>query len=781
MNTSPSAILETLNENQKIAASHIDGPLMILAGPGSGKTRVVTHRIAHMVANGVSPYEIAALTFTNKSAGEMKERLNRLLPGTYVWTGTFHRFCSRLLRTYAPHVGLRENFTIYDTKDARVLLKQAIEQSDVDLIQYTPDEVADQISRAKAKALSWEMFQQQRGGPLQSIAAKIYPVYQEMLLKANACDFDDLLLHVVQLFRDSEELRAAIDERYRYLLVDEYQDTNVVQYTIIRALSVNHPNIAVTGDPDQSIYGWRGADLNNILNFEKDFPNTKVVRLEENYRSTNNILVVADQLIANNVRRKKKTLFTANADGDRTRLIAYPNAQEEARAIADEIQVGIESGRINGKDVAILYRTNWLSRNIEVALRNNGIRYQIINGLEFFQRKEIKDVLAYLRLMNNPSDNVSFERIVNVPSRKIGKVTIGKIRAHAAQNGLTMLEAAREIGTNDLLSKQLNKKIRDFVELIDQLMVHAAARVEDIIIRVIGATEYRRYLQENFEDAQEREDNVDELISAAREFDHDFSDESSLESFLENTALVNDTDSMDDNDVVTLMTIHAAKGLEYPVIYIVGAEEGLLPHERSIGTDDEIEEERRLFFVGITRAMQQLQISRAMSRPRRGGFSFTIASRFLMELPRDRMHVVEPRTYLSNHERTDYSIYQDDSDQWQEETIYLDDDIEQSSGPVEVPSPERGEFLSDVNLKSEDPQRWLESKVMSAAKIKSPMDDGQPYEVGVSVTHPEYGLGIIESISGNARKRTATVNFEMVGQKQFRLAQCNLQIVDEPF
>ena len=777
---SPSAILESLNENQKIAASHIDGPLMILAGPGSGKTRVVTHRIAHMVASGISPYEIAALTFTNKSAGEMKERLNRLLPGTFVWTGTFHRFCSRLLRTYAPQVGLQENYTIYDTKDARTLLKQSIEQSGVDLIQYTPDEIAEQISRAKAKAMTWEMFQQQRGGPLQAIAAKIYPVYQEQLLKANACDFDDLLLHVVQLFRDSEELRAAMDEKFRYLLVDEYQDTNVVQYTIIRALSVNHSNIAVTGDPDQSIYGWRGADLNNILNFEKDFPRTTVVRLEENYRSTKNILVVADQLIANNVRRKQKTLYTANDDGDRTRLIAYPNAQEESRAIADEIQFGIQSEKFQGKDVAILYRTNWLSRNIEVALRNNGIRYQIINGLEFFQRKEIKDLLAYLRLMNNPRDNVSFERIVNVPSRKIGKVTVGKIRAHAAQNNCSMLEAAREIGINNLLSNQLNKKIRDFVELVDQLMVHSAARVEDILLKVISATEYRLYLQQNFEDAQEREDNVDELVSAAREFDHDFSDESNLEAFLENTALVNDTDSMDDHDVVTLMTIHAAKGLEYPVVYIVGAEEGLLPHERSVGSDDEIEEERRLLFVGITRAMHQLQISRAMSRPRRGGFSFTIASRFLMELPRDKMHVVEPRTYLSDHERTDYAIYRDESDQWPEETIYLDEDEKQEE-PITTARPGNGKMVIESELKNQDPKSWLETKVTSAANIKSPVDAAHNFEVGVSVTHPEYGLGIIESISGNARKRTATVNFELVGQKQFRLAHCNLQIVDEPF
>jgi DNA helicase II / ATP-dependent DNA helicase PcrA len=777
LDISPTDILAPLNENQRLAASHIDGPLMILAGPGSGKTRVVTHRIAYMVASGVSPYQIAALTFTNKSAGEMKERLNRLLPGTFVWTGTFHRFCSKLLRTYAPQVGLRENFTIYDTKDSRTLLKQAVDHASVDLIQYTVEEVGEQISRAKSKALTSEMFAQQRGGPLQAVTARVYPVYQELLRKANACDFDDLLLHVVQLFRESEELRMALDDRFRYLLVDEYQDTNIVQYTIIRALSMNHPNIAVTGDPDQSIYGWRGADLNNILNFERDFPGTKVVRLEENYRSTKNILLVADQLITNNLRRKAKTLYTANPDGEPSRLIAYPSGHDEARAIADEIQYGIQSKKFRGQDVAILYRTNWLSRNIEMTLRNNGIRYQIINGLEFYQRKEIKDLLGYLRLMNNPSDNVSFERIVNVPSRKIGKVTVGKIRAYAAKHNLSMLETAREISGNNGLSAAVAKKVRQFVQLFDRLMVDASARVEDILIKIISATEYRRYLQENFEDGQEREDNIDELISAAQEFDQDFAEESNLELFLENTALVNDTDAMDDQDVVTLMTIHAAKGLEYPIIYVIGAEEGLLPHERSISNEDEIEEERRLLFVAITRAKQQLQISRAMSRPRRGGYSFTIASRFLMELPRDKMHVVEPRSYISDRERMDF-VADDNSDQWPEETTYLDTGEEEYSSGSSKRSSET--LYDEMARKTEDPSSWLESKIMTASNMQSPSAAWQQFEVGTMVTHPEYGIGVIESISGNARKRTASVNFELVGHKQFRLAHSNLQITSEP-
>ncbi len=419
MNSAAKASSHSLTPAQREAVEHSDGPLLILAGPGSGKTRVITHRIAHMIAAGIPARSILALTFTNKAADEMQARVDALAPGERVWMGTFHRFCARLLRQYASYVGLSENYSIYDTQDSRRLLKRVIENAKVELTHYTPDRVANAISWTKNNLVSSTEYVPS-GDPLGKIVAVLYPAYQAALRDCNAVDFDDLLLHVATMLRENPELRGQLDARYRYILVDEYQDTNLAQYAIVRALSIDHPNLAVTGDPDQSIYGWRGANLNNILEFEKDYPDVSVVRLEQNYRSTKRILRAADALIAHNRRRKKKSLFTDNDEGRPVRLINYPTHKDEADVIAARIAADIHSGRRQAMDFAIFYRVNALSRTLEFALRQAGIPYQIIRGLEFFQRKEIKDVLAYLYLINNPADDVAFGRVINTPIRGIG-------------------------------------------------------------------------------------------------------------------------------------------------------------------------------------------------------------------------------------------------------------------------------------------------------------------------------------------------------------------------
>ncbi|MCH5373058.1 MAG: UvrD-helicase domain-containing protein, partial [Planctomycetes bacterium] len=426
-------LLAALTPAQREAAEHIDGPLLILAGPGSGKTRVVTHRVANLLQHGIPPYQILALTFTNKAAGEMRQRIETLTNQRGVWVGTFHSFCARLLRRYAPMVGLQENYSIYDTDDSRRVLKAVLAESALEITHTTPEAIAQAISWAKNRLIMPDQYTPRHGNPTGAIVQHLYPEYQQRLIAANAVDFDDLLLHVATLLRDNPELRRYLDDRYRYILVDEYQDTNVAQYAIVRALSIDHSNLAVTGDPDQSIYGWRGANLSNILDFEKDFDDVRVVRLEQNFRSTPNILRVADQLISYNERRKPKKLYTENAEGTPVRLVVYPTGRDEADAIAARIAEEIDSGRRKAGDFAVFYRINALSRSLEHAMRSLGIPYQIVNGLEFYQRKEIKDVLAYLQLLNNPRNDFALLRIINTPTRGIGKKSVERLMNHSRE------------------------------------------------------------------------------------------------------------------------------------------------------------------------------------------------------------------------------------------------------------------------------------------------------------------------------------------------------------
>jgi DNA helicase-2/ATP-dependent DNA helicase PcrA len=780
-------LFDSLNPAQQDAVGHIDGPMLILAGPGSGKTRVITHRIAHLIESGVSSYRILAMTFTNKAAEEMKNRLNKLSPDHDCWLGTFHKFCARLLRYRAPLVGLSENFTIYDMSDSRKLIKQAIELADVDVRHYSPDKIAEQISTVKSSGLTADNFEPMHGNALQAIVGKVYPRYQQLLQMANGVDFDDLLLHTVDLLRNNPELRAELDERYQYMLVDEYQDTNTVQYQLIRLLNHDYRNLAVTGDPDQSIYGWRGANIQNILGFEQDYPNVKVVRLEQNYRSTKRILRVADQLISNNEMRKHKTLHTDNEEGTPVTSVAYKNPQEEANDIAETIAVAIRSGKNKASDFAIFYRTNWLSRALENSLRLSGIPYQIVNGHEFFQRREVKDVVSYLHLLNNPRDNVALERIINVPPRKIGKVTLGRLRDYAIQNGLSMLEASRRSGLIDSMSKGAATKVAKFVTLYDRISEAKLDDVSSVLQLVLAETGYREWLTDDgSEEGHERAKNVDELLLATQEFDSQHPDDGGLETFLEQAALTSDTDAWEsESEFVTMMTLHAAKGLEFPHVFIVGMEDGILPHERSSNSNQELEEERRLMFVGITRAEQRLQLSRCMSRFRRGSFWPVIASRFLMELPRDEMDIFEPGGGMWSSESDgdfggDPWDFMDDSGGFEEKSIQIER-IE----PVQETEPSFDQSDDDGNGSVVKEAAATFPRLMTGAQLAQAQElesknrlHPDVFEVGMNVRHEAYGVGTIATLSGHGKKKTATVVFEGTGQKSFRLAYVNLDIVE---
>jgi DNA helicase-2/ATP-dependent DNA helicase PcrA len=722
-----------------------------------------------LLQQGIPARQLLALTFTNKAADEMKARLGRLAPNEAVWMGTFHRFCARLLRMYGSLVGLTENYTIYDSDDASKQLRLAIDDLNIDLTHATPDAIASAISWAKNNLVRPEEFEPKPGSTVGQLVSKIYPQYQKRLLTANAVDFDDLLLHVAVMLRENGDLRRELDGRHRYIMVDEYQDTNFAQYAIIRALSIDHPNLAVTGDPDQSIYGWRGANLNNILDFERDYPKVKVVKLEQNYRSTKAILRVADELIRHNRRRKEKRLFTDNAEGDAVRLMAYPSQKDEADHIAERIAHDVRAGKRNARDFAVFYRMNALSRQIEQSFREHGLPYQIVNGLEFYQRKEIKDVLAYLHVLNNPAVDVPLLRIINTPTRGIGKATIDKLREYAIRRGGTLLDACREAGLVESIGKKSAVAVAKFVAIVDELRAHVHDPLEEIIGRVLSLSGYRDALSTDSEEDQERLANIEELLTDAHEFDVQHPEGGTLEQFLEHTALVADTDAFaGEADKVTLMTLHAAKGLEFPCVFIVAAEQGILPHERSKDHPDREEEERRLLFVGITRAREELQLSYAHYRSFRGRLWPTVPSPFLMELPRGEMEsfeaVARPQANQWDDDSFDPASFDDDLH------APPDDDTEFSQAPpVPVAKAESAAKFSALRTAAE----LLEDQ-------NRPRVSANRFTQGMVVKHPEYGYGEIVALSGTGPKRTATVKFyDVVEEKKFRLLFSPLEPAEE--
>jgi DNA helicase-2/ATP-dependent DNA helicase PcrA len=810
MDSDPShdPLLKGLTAAQQAAVLHVDGPLLILAGPGSGKTRVVTHRIAHLLRTGIAPQRILALTFTNKAADEMRRRLERLAPGKHVWMSTFHRFCAKLLREHGRLVGLRENFTIYDTSDSQSALKRTLEAIDFDPGHFTPQQIAHHISWAKNNLIPAAQYQPRPGHPLGAVTAKVYPAYQQTLLTANAVDFDDMLLHVAVLLRENPEVRTLLDARFRFILVDEYQDTNLAQYAIVRALSMDYPNLAVTGDPDQSIYGWRGANIRNILEFEHDYPDVAVVRLEQNYRSTKSILRAAGTLIAHNKRRKEKDLFTENGEGNPVRLTTYWTNREEADAIARTIADALRKGKRRARDFAVFYRTNALSRTLEFAFREAGVPYQVAGGVEFFQRMEIKDVLAYLRLLNNPSDDEAFLRVVNNPPRGIGKTSIKRIAEYANGRRQTLLEAAREARGVDGLAKKALASIGMFVHLIDTLAHLAVKPIEELMGHVLAESGYQKHLQESqTAEDDERLANIEELLTAAREFDEQHPGDGHLEEFLEQVCLVNDTDILDgEDDKATMMTLHASKGLEFPVVFVTAIEEGLLPHERSRDNPDELEEERRLLFVGMTRAQEELHLSMARYREFRGQRRLAVPSQFLMELPvaefernEAAMRVWEtfpgddpPRGDEHDgidHEHGDADEHVDSGDPADDADVSFDVasfdtasfDAKAPKRAPQVDTDDEPEYREmGQNARGERVFRLVTAAEMHApAGVRTPEPGIAPevFHQGMVVRHPDYGIGKILALSGAGMRRVATVSFPTVGQKKFILANSVLRPV----
>ena len=722
---------------------------MIVAGAGSGKTRVLTYRTAHLLNRGVRPESILALTFTNKAADEMKGRIAGLVgPASLaLWMGTFHSLFARMLRFECEHLGYHRNFSIYDTDDSQSLIKSIMADKLISQQQFTPSGIRSRISHAKNSLVTPAELLRRAQDLVSERTADVYDEYERRLHRANAMDFDDLLLKPLELFRKHHDILRRYQQRFRYILVDEYQDTNRVQYLLLQELAAGHKNICVVGDDAQSIYAFRGADIRNILDFEKDYPDCKVFRLEQNYRSTKNILGAADSLIRQNVDQIPKKLWTSNADGDQVTVDVCEDDREEGRRIVLYIEEEIRRHKLSLNDVAILYRTNAQSRVIEDALRRNSIPYTIVGGVAFYKRKEIKDVLAYLKVLANPLDNESLLRIVNVPSRSIGDVTIRKIKSVAAGERLSLFEALASSHLEGLLAdralravKQFQAMLSKYIGLKKQMSVSELARtlVDDIgILRLLK--------EENTTESLARRENVQELISAITEFT-DMHEGALLEDFLQEVSLIADVDTAEfGRNAVTLMTLHAAKGLEFPVVFITGLEEGLLPISLALDSREEIEEERRLLYVGMTRAEQRLYLSHARMRYHQGEMLISLRSRFIEEI--DPLHLM----YRGQNGTTGRSPSA--STRPRSTPIRRPKDLVTASGG----------FSSDPAPSEPMPRYEDESQEHLALRV------------GLAVTHETFGPGRIVALDGKGDNARAIVDFASAGRKQLLLKFAHLR------
>ena len=634
------SLLTGLNKEQQQAVQYTEGPLLILAGAGSGKTKVLTVRIAHLLAQGVNPYEILAITFTNKAAKEMKSRVEGLVGdvANRIWLSTFHSFCAKFLRFELDNfLGYNSNFTIYDTSDSQAVIKAALKALNLDDKYYPVGAMIGAISDAKNKLLFASDFRKQARDFYQQKVADVYEYYERELRKNNALDFDDLLLVAVKLLQSNEAVLDKYSKRFRYVMIDEYQDTNHAQYLLAKLLASHWKNIAVVGDADQSIYAWRGADIQNILDFEKDYPNCTSIKLEQNYRSTKIILDAANAVIENNEGRPKKNLWTDKTEGAKIQHFTAQSEHEEAAFIGDTIAKKHDIHGVPYGDMAILYRTNAQSRVLEEALIKRALPYTMVGGTKFYDRKEIKDVLAYLRVLYNPFDDLSLLRIINVPKRSIGATTVAKLQDYARANGTSLFMTLTQLHLVDTIKGKTKEKLEEFGILIFTLVAEMEDRtVLDILESILDRTGYLAQLEESTDPQdQARAENIGELLSVAKDF-QDTNPTGTVEDFLEQVALVNDVDSFEQEESkVTLMTLHAAKGLEFPIVFLGGLEEGLFPHSRTLMNPEEIEEERRLAYVGITRAEKELYISNATTRTVFGRTSSYLPSRFIDEIPEE--------------------------------------------------------------------------------------------------------------------------------------------------
>lgn len=635
-------LLDNLNKQQREAVEHTEGPLLILAGAGSGKTRVLTYRIAYLInEKNVYPSNILAITFTNKAAKEMKERVQSLLEGSYdMWVSTFHAACARILRTQVEKLdGYKKNFIIFDTDDQVKVIKECLKELNYNEKNFPPKEMLSSISKAKDQLMTPGRFMDRYGRDFRlKKVADIYSLYQKKLMANNALDFDDILFKTVELFQNNPDVLQYYQNKFKYIMVDEYQDTNYCQYMLVNLLAKSHRNLCVVGDDDQCIYSWRGADIGNILNFEKDFPDAKVIKLEQNYRSTQTILDAANSVIDRNFGRKSKRLWTENGEGKPIVYYKAMDERDEGDFIIGEIDRLAFQEHRDLKSFAILYRTNSQSRVIEEMCMARGIPYKIVGGHRFYDRMEVKDVIAYLRAIQDPDGDLSIKRIINVPKRGIGKATLDLLEAYARDTGNSLYEALLFVDSIDGIGKKAKNSIKDFVRLIAELMdVAEKESASAVINEVIMRSGYLEVLEKGDDEDQERGKNIKELISAALEYEEK-NEDSSLQGFLENMALMSDIDGLkEEREGITMMTLHSAKGLEFPVVFICGLEEGLFPTQRAFFDEHQLEEERRLMYVGVTRAREKLYLSSAFERTIYGSSSYTMESRFLREIPKDLM------------------------------------------------------------------------------------------------------------------------------------------------
>jgi DNA helicase-2/ATP-dependent DNA helicase PcrA len=731
-------LLGDLTQAQREAVTHFEGPLLILAGAGSGKTRVITRRVAWLLEQGVRPYSILAITFTNKAAGEMRQRIEALVPGNRVWISTFHSLGARLMRQYGERLGLDRNFTIYDQTDRVKMVKSALEAANIDNVRFTPETLQHAISKAKNQLITPDKFALQATDFFSQTVAHVYPYYEKKMRDASAVDFDDLLFWPALALKNDAELRAELDQRFRFVLVDEYQDTNKAQYEIARGLSLDQPNLCVVGDPDQSIYKWRGSDIRNILDFERDFPSARVITLERNYRSTKSILHAASTVIARNRQRKPKDLVTENAVGAPVRVLTYETGQHEAEGVAARIVSEVKAGRRTYRDFALFLRINALSRTLEQAFIKDRVPYQIVKGLAFYERKENKDVLAYLRLLLNPRDDLSLLRVVNEPARGVGKVSLEHLRTYAEPRELSLLAAAAEVEKIPAIKGKAQAGLRDFARLIFDLQKHLDAPPDELMRLVIERSGYAAMLKATGDEEDlERLANIEELITAAMQFAQEDSSRT-IADFLENVTLASDVDGWDEaQDCVSVMTLHAAKGLEFPVVYMVAVEQGLLPHERSLAHEEEVEEERRLCFVGMTRAKEELFLSHARLREFRGQTLYAVPSMFLSELPADAVE----------HE-----------------------DLSAASSAQAIPAWRGGPASADAG--------WMEAGIpLRAPRREQSGESGQALAEGMLVRHDAYGVGRVTELRGYGAMRTVKIRFSSAGERSFRVDKARLTVV----
>ena len=764
-------ILKQLNDKQYEAVVNTEGPCLVIAGAGSGKTKVLTHKIAYLIdEKGVLPWNILAITFTNKAANEMKERIEGLVGDVAkdIWMGTFHSVCVRILRRFIDRIGFDSSFIIFDTSDQRTLIKACIKNIGLYDKMFTDRSVQSEISNAKNEMLEPDQYTLRANGDFRKEKiALVYEMYQKRLKENNAIDFDDIINYTIKILMDNPDVLEYYSDKFKYVLVDEYQDTNKSQFTLVTLLASKNGNITVVGDNDQGIYSFRGADISNILNFERDFPGTKIIKLEQNYRCTGNILKAANSVIKNNEVKYKKQLWTENDVGNLPKVYSAKNEYDEGTYIATQIEHLRREEKYNYSDFAILYRMNTQSRAIEEILRREGIPYKIIGGLKFYERKEIKDVISYLRLIQNPSDNISLKRVINEPKRGIGKTSLDNIEKLAEDTGISMYEIIKNADQYGLNRVFLNS--REFVNVIEELRNKKDdIKISELIKETLNKSGYTKALEEeNTIEAENRIENLDEFLTVAIEFE-DESAENKLSDFLEGITLSSDIDNMEEtDDSVTLMTLHSAKGLEFPVVFLVGMEEGIFPGYKSISEPKELEEERRLCYVGITRAKKNLFLTCSKQRTIFGSTSCNPISRFLKEIPEELLDGYD-EVFGENQEN---NRFEDSKYSW----TYGSKD----NGNIKTYKIDKKEPVSAASNITGFAFRTAESFLNSIGKKTSNSNvDLSQYKAGVRIFHKKFGEGTISTVEPEGEDLKVDINFDKVGHKRLMAKYANLEVIE---